>query len=603
MKDNKNYLTEAFQALKDLELNEDVFEITDAGIEQASDFAKADEIEEFEDIIDPLAQTEEELKDSYLGKAILDCEVCHSKLYKDPEEVVIDEEAQLANLEEACPYCQSNEGFKVIGQVAEYCPHCDHEDEEHTDAEEKEVEIESEEEIDESIKTKKGISRLRSVKESSKRDDIDADADDKKEIAKKKFIKAKDSADSDRDYKLKKKGLKESNTVWDNDTLYKIVKDTKDNKFYILKRRNSKNGFLNDRSKEKFDTPEEAKTALKDLSKLHFYIDESLKKKGLKESIEDIVRDIQHNEQTRVSSWTDDGEITIDSDQLYTTDIDWLCRRLRQKGYNCTPISTRTLKLDIKKDLDESDKPAATSIEDAQKWVDYDMKKYGRISGRTNRLVKKAGFQILKDNHGDYEVAAGKFESVNEEVEKVDIETESDRVTMEQDENGKVVVTTEPKEATEIEDAGEVIAPVEPETEEKFKVEDDFEEVDFDEFEETDFDALGEKYLKRVYENVKSFKTTQGSLKGNQLKLEGLITFKSGKEAKTNFIFEAHTISKTGKLKFLGENKQFAKGKKSFTLTGSKQGNKLMMESLTYNYRGKDASTNKSQRLYGRVSR
>jgi len=413
----KNYLTEAFQALKDLELNEDVFEITDAGIEQASDFAKANEIEEFEDIIDPLAQTEEELKDSYLGKAILDCEVCHSKLYKDPEEVVIDEEVQLANLEEACPYCQSNEGFKVIGQVAEYCPHCDHEDEEHADIEEKEVEIESEEEIDESIKTRKGMRKMSSLK--------------------------------------------------------------------------------------------------------------------------------------------------------------------------------------------EDDKPEAVSIEDAQKWVDYDMKKYGRISGRTNRLVKKAGFQIVKDDHGDYEVAAGKFESVNEEVEKVDIETESDRVTMEQDENGKVVVTTEPKETVEVEETEEVIAPVEPETEEKFEVEgeEDFEEVDFDEFEESDFDALGEKYLKRVYENVKSFKTTQGSLKGNKLKLEGLITFKSGKEAKTNFIFEAHTISKTGKLKFLGENKQFAKGKKSFTLTGSKQGNKLMMESLTYNYRGKDASTNKSQRLYGRVSR
>jgi hypothetical protein len=110
-----------------------------------------------------------------------------------------------------------------------------------------------------------------------------------------------------------------------------------------------------------------------------------------------------------------------------------------------------------KKSLKESDKPAATSIEDAQKWVDYDMKKYGRISGRTNRLVKKAGFQIIKDDHGDYEVTAGKFESVNEEVEKVDIETESDRVTMEQDENGKVVVTTEPKEATEVEDAGDII--------------------------------------------------------------------------------------------------------------------------------------------------
>lgn len=71
---------------------------------------------------------------------------------------------------------------------------------------------------------------------------------------------------------------------------------------------------------------------------------------------------------------------------------------------------------DYDESLHESDKPAATSIEDAQKWVDYDMKKYGKISARTNRLVKKAGFQIIKDDHGDYEVAAGKFESIKEDL-------------------------------------------------------------------------------------------------------------------------------------------------------------------------------------------
>lgn len=71
-----------------------------------------------------------------------------------------------------------------------------------------------------------------------------------------------------------------------------------------------------------------------------------------------------------------------------------------------------------KRGLKESDKPAALSIKDAQKWVDYDMKRYGKISDRTNRLVKKAGFQILKDDHGDYEVAAGKFESVDKGLQE-----------------------------------------------------------------------------------------------------------------------------------------------------------------------------------------
>lgn len=82
--------------------------------------------------------------------------------------------------------------------------------------------------------------------------------------------------------------------------------------------------------------------------------------------------------------------------------------------------------IDDKEELEESDKPAAASIEDAQKWVDYDMEKYGRISGRTNRLVRKAGFQIVKDDHGDYEVIAGQFESLKESSEKDDIEADAD---------------------------------------------------------------------------------------------------------------------------------------------------------------------------------
>lgn len=60
--------------------------------------------------------------------------------------------------------------------------------------------------------------------------------------------------------------------------------------------------------------------------------------------------------------------------------------------------------------LKEEDKPAAQSIEDCQKWVDYDMEHYGHISEKTNEIVKKAGFQIVKDDHGDYEVIAGHFE-------------------------------------------------------------------------------------------------------------------------------------------------------------------------------------------------
>ena len=69
----------------------------------------------------------------------------------------------------------------------------------------------------------------------------------------------------------------EENLTENNKPLVRVVKDKRDNKYYILKRTNDKDVFKNDHSKEKFDTPEEAKAAMQDLSKLHFHFEEALK--------------------------------------------------------------------------------------------------------------------------------------------------------------------------------------------------------------------------------------------------------------------------------------------------------------------------------------
>lgn len=61
--------------------------------------------------------------------------------------------------------------------------------------------------------------------------------------------------------------------------------------------------------------------------------------------------------------------------------------------------------------LKEEKKPSeGNAIDRYQRWVDFDMSHYGKISKRTQDFVNKAGYQILKDDHGDYEVAAGHFE-------------------------------------------------------------------------------------------------------------------------------------------------------------------------------------------------
>ena len=55
--------------------------------------------------------------DCHVGDGILDCSICHSKIFKPMAEIVIDEEQQLANVGEECPYCYSVDGYSVIGKV------------------------------------------------------------------------------------------------------------------------------------------------------------------------------------------------------------------------------------------------------------------------------------------------------------------------------------------------------------------------------------------------------------------------------------------------------------------------------------------------------
>lgn len=418
------YLTEAFQDLNIL--NEDTFDINADGLAELTSFYNDNDndMADLETVIDPVAQTEEELQDSYIGKAILDCVICQSKIYKDPEEVIISEDGSLANVGEICPYCQSSDGYKVIGQVAEYCPHCDDED----------VKVETDEA------------------------EITVDVDKKED-------------------------------------------------------------------------------------------------EDLNESLNDVV--------TIAVSFANEPDLKTTIETF-------------NKKYNLT-----------------------SNIKDIQN----DINKMIEFTGKKANLAS-----LLRNEFADIVADASNYtdeDLVNEFLVEKTLKEDMQNISIETDKE-KINISSEPKEE-EVKSDDEMIAPLEPETEEEFKseveeTEPEYSDVDIDEFEESDFDELGEKYLRRVYENVKSYKTTKGSTQGNTLKLEGVITFKSGKEAKTNFVFEAKSITKTGKLKFLGENKQFARGKQAFTLTGRADGKKLIAESLTYNYRAKNPETKESKRLYGTVS-
>lgn len=99
-------------------LNEEAFNLNDDGIKAADELVMDDDFEDVVDILDPNAKDEDDLEDSYVGKGILDCNVCHSLIYKDMADIV--EEDGVYNAGEECPYCAATDGFTAIGKVAPF---------------------------------------------------------------------------------------------------------------------------------------------------------------------------------------------------------------------------------------------------------------------------------------------------------------------------------------------------------------------------------------------------------------------------------------------------------------------------------------------------
>lgn len=165
-----NYINEAFKRLNDDSiLNEESFSMTKDGIEDLEKFRDGDNLDIIT-VIDPEAANEDELQDSYVGKVILQCEVCNSMIYKDPEDVIIDETSEIVNSDEECPYCANIEGYKVVGQVAPFSNEEPTEETEESTEEETEVTIDDKEVEEES--TNSSVNESKSINE-----DVDINKD------------------------------------------------------------------------------------------------------------------------------------------------------------------------------------------------------------------------------------------------------------------------------------------------------------------------------------------------------------------------------------------------------------------------------------------
>ena len=470
---------DAFKSLSIL--NENLFDTSTLGVTKLHSFIDDDFEEDDISIIDPEASTEEELSDSYVGKIIVDCNVCHSHIFKDREDIDIDESG-LVNGEDVCPYCGEQEGFVIIGQIEEFKDGEDDEelsDDSVTDTEDNEIPAAETSEEDTNDEDKEKNESIKSMhKGSSLKESLDVDS----------------AAD----------------IVGGYDRVRQIVMETLDN----------------------YPMSEPDASEIADLSYGRVEGD------GIEfeawESLIDYVLDDVINE-------------------------------------SCKTTPKDTLNEDSGDDL-------------ASKVLAY-----------LDRLE-----------------ASGEL---TESMNNVKVETDENTVTVNSDENGKVTVTTEPANNAS-EESGEMIAPISDEEQDALvnaelpaeeiqadvdtpteegepapedetsgdETSEDEIDVDMEEIDEESVDNLGESYLRRVYENVNSYKTTNSYIRGERIIVEGVIKFNSGKQSKTGFILEAKSADRAGRVSFTGYNKHLTNDKSAYLFEGKIKDKRLILEKLSYRY-------------------
>lgn len=523
-------LKEAFKELQSLK--EDTFSFDKEGIFNLDKFLKFDDVApDTISVIDPAAESEDQLQKSYEGDVILKCCVCGQLIYKDTADVVIDPDLQRANVEEDCPHCGCVGGYEIVGQVTPY-----------VDVRSTEVKID-----DQPIEIQE--------------DPIATPVEEGKPL--------EESADS-------------------KPSIANYFKDVDEGEGWVTL---------------------------------------------------DLAVEYLERSEDEVADWLDKHPTV---GYIYNIeDIQIICTP------HAPSFDSIAAELGITEPLNESKDPVKSpdtgvlgakvgdKILDTKTGKIGEVKKEGQVDNY-DLIYVDFGNGLRKINPMDDAQTEGRYkfadgdESLNEDFHKATVETGDSTLSMETDENGKITVTSEPRKAEE--GGEEMIAPVtddtkaeidaaneeeseetEPAEEEASEVETDVEEspaeepaedeldLDLDEVDEDSFNELGESYFHKVYDNVQGFKLTGGSVDGDKILLEGLITFNSGKQARTRFLFEGYAFSKKGKLKFIGENAQISNRKNAFALQGRVEGKKLITESFTYNYRARDAKTGKNCTLYGTV--
>ena len=628
------YIAEAFQSLQ---LLEDDFDLTaDRGVVDELQSFVADDIEApvEEVVIDTEAVGADELQDSYVGKVILECDCCHARIYKDAADVVIDEETGKANIEEMCPVCNGDFGWNIIGKIEPF------EEVEEVEEEPEEVEVETEisdDEIQEALNETIGDKK---INESMP---LREDVEQVKELVSgwlyDHLLDLNDNLAQQLHYEIPEYDVDWCNEDGMSEVSERVGEDMDqyvgslvDLLFFNAPRVESLGEALNESQSDlnadvynaladvAFENEQKGEVNTKDgfeKAETNFndkFFDESLTEAEDEESIgkknaEKFLAYLKENDCENTGPFDEEEvEIQHDYNGSYSIHLESQAGEDLFSFYDDGSVKVNGMYDDG--ETEEHHDHVFNSYAEFVQWY-----KDNNIAWTSD-----LGSNLTEECEDEKELEEKCDESLTEDLDKVEVCTDEGCVEVAKD-GDKVVVDLDPHEDEEVkeEPEAEMIAPltdeeqvelsnndeveIEDSEEPVEEVEDDF---DIEDFDEESFDDLGESYLKKVYDNIKSFKTTSVKKNGSSLVVESLITFKSGKERPVSFIFEDHRYTKNGKLVLEGRNELFSKSNKSFVLKGLLNDKKYVSESLIYNYTVKnlnEANESELLKVHGRVVR
>lgn len=625
------YIEEAFKRLNLLE--DDYSYSEDQQLELLNSFV-SDDIDDIpeEEIIDVEAETCDDLQDNYIGKVIIECDCCHTRLYKDQEDLILgssEDGVELFNVDEECPVCHTTSGYRVIGKIEQYSDDAHKEDEEEHDAEPKEVEEpeevkepeddEFEEEVHEALKEALDSDRCVAILNKNEFDETgDAEA-----IAAKiesDYIPGNGELETlNIECEAQGDNIIFTGSKIDIDELYNRMFPEGITPDYVECSLDESADTVEFNSKEDAKKYyDEHRNELQDYKSFEDWFESGVEK--LDEALNSV--EVKTDEGNVIVEKTDD-KLVVDLSSDQNTDEDSIedpdLVDLDTAGDEMiAPLSNEeeddilnTAELNAEEDEEsEEDVDDFDDLEEEPEDEDTDLPDLDEVEEETEEdeeefeeslheslsdMLKSKLDAMSSDDHDEEEDDEDPLHEALSDRLKARLASMSSK-----DSDDEFEEDDEP--------LGEELSDDESD-EDHFKdsYDDDDDELEIDDledFNESTFNKICESYLRRVYENVNGFKCTRVKSSNGKLMVEGVINFVSGNTKQTTFEFSKPAVTKRGKVVLEGLNKTFTNTQNAYILKGYVKDKEFISESMIYRYTAKtinESNQQESVKFYGRV--